>query len=50
MSEPDGRVYRPPDGDAPLDAIEQALVRMWIRLIVAKVRAHAATESDSETT
>ena len=33
-------IYTPPAGDdEPLDAIEEALVRMWIDIIVADIQA-----------
>lgn len=37
--------YLPPTGDEPLDAIEQAIVRMWIRIIAAEIREEAAREA-----
>jgi len=37
--------YVPPTGDAPLDAVEQALVRMWIDIIAAELRAELADRS-----
>ena len=32
--------YEPPTGDEPLDAIEEALVRMWVRIVVREMREH----------
>jgi hypothetical protein len=31
-------IYVQPEGDEPLDAIEQAVVRMWIAIIVRELR------------
>jgi hypothetical protein len=36
--------YVRPTGDAPLDAVEQALVRMWVDIIAARIRARLARE------
>ena len=36
------------DDDAPLDAVEQALVRMWIDIIAAEIRATLADEQRRE--
>jgi hypothetical protein len=40
--------YTPPTGDEPLDAIEQALVRMWIDIIAAEIRDELAAARASE--
>jgi len=29
--------YAPPEGDAPLDRVEQALVDMWVDIIVQEI-------------
>jgi len=34
---------RPTDPDAPLDAIEQAVVRFWIDVLSARIRAKLAS-------
>jgi hypothetical protein len=44
MSTPASQPYVPPVGDEPLDAIEQVLVRMWIDIIAAEIRAELAAE------
>ena len=36
--------YAPPTGDAPLDAVEQALVEMWASIILDKITRQQATE------
>jgi len=40
-SEAPGARYRPPDGDAPLDAVELSLVKALTDLIVAEIRREA---------
>jgi hypothetical protein len=48
---PAARVYAPPtDPDAPLDAVEQALVRMFVKILVREIRAGAAWWTDGEVT
>ena len=50
MSDRPRRDYEPPTGDAPLDAIEQELVRMWADIIEAKLREELAAETTAANT
>jgi hypothetical protein len=38
------REYEPPTGDEPLDAIEQAIVRILVPIIAAQIREELAAE------
>lgn len=41
--------YVPPAGDEPLDAVEQALVRMWADIVVRSIRARLAAAAAAQT-
>lgn len=36
--------YVPPTGDEPLDAVEEAIVNMWVKIVVRRLRAKLAAE------
>jgi hypothetical protein len=36
--------YTPPAGDEPLDELQQALVRMWIDVLIDEMRAEPTRE------
>jgi hypothetical protein len=41
------RPYVPPGDDEPLDAIQEALVRLWVDIIAAEIREELAEEAAS---
>lgn len=41
--------YEPPDGDAPLDDVQRAIVRALVDIIVAEIREEEATRELSGT-